>query len=64
MSDERASAAPNSPVWKNKDGSRFIFNTGHNSNWKIGKEESLTTHGSIFCEGKHILMIFTIASIV
>ena len=61
LSDKRASAAPNSPVWKKSGGNRFIFNTGTSLGWRIGQELSLTT-GGYFCKSKHILMIFTIAS--
>ena len=62
LSDERASAAPNSPVWKKSGGNRFIFNTGTSLGWRIGQELSLTT-GGYFCKSKHILINFTIASI-
>ena len=62
LSDERASDAPNNPVWKKSGGNRFIFTTGGSEGWRIGAgEESLTT-GDYVCKGKHILMIFTIAS--
>ena len=63
LSDERASAAPNSPVWKKSGGNRFIFNTGTSLGWRIGQELSLTT-GGYFCKSKHILMIFTIHPIL
>ena len=59
--DERASAAPNSPVWKNSPGNRFIFNTRGSEGWRIGSKAGLTT-GNYFCKGKHILVIFIIAS--
>ena len=60
--DKRASDAPNNPVWKMFAGNRFIFNDGGSAGWRIGAgEESLTT-GDYVCKGKHILMIFTIAS--
>jgi hypothetical protein len=62
LSDERASDAPNSPVWKNSAGNRFIFTNGGSDGWRIGDKEGLTT-GNYYCKGKHILMIFTIASI-
>ena len=62
LSDDRASDAPNSPVWKNSAGNRFIFNTGGSSGWRIGRESDLAD-GSYRCRGKHILMIFAIASI-
>ena len=61
LSDERSSLAPNSPVWKNGDGSRYIFNTGGTEGWRIAPYSSLAT-GSYTCQGKHILMTFTIAS--
>ena len=63
LSDKRASAAPNSPVWKKSGGNRFIFNTGTSLGWRIGQELSLTT-GGYFCKSKHILMIFTIHPIL
>ena len=56
LSNERAS----NPVWKNSDGSRFIFNSGGSTGWRIGQESGLTS-GNYYCKGKHILMIFTIA---
>ena len=60
--DERASDAPNNPVWKNSGGDRFIFNTGTSLGWRIGQEKSLTT-GGYFCKSKHILMIFTLLQV-
>ena len=60
-SDERASDAPDSPVWKNLAGNRFIFTTGSSDGWRIGKESSLTS-GGYMCKGKHSLKSFTIAS--
>ena len=62
LSGERASDAPNSPVWKNSAGNRFIFTTGNSDGWRIGPEYGLTS-GNYYCKGKHILMIFMIASI-
>ena len=59
--DERASAAPNSPVWKNLLGTRFIFTSGGSEGWRIGNKASLSA-GDYFCKGKHILVIFIIAS--
>ena len=62
LSDERASDAPDSPVWKNLAGNRFIFTTGGSDGWRIGPESGLAD-GKYYCRGKHILMIFMIASI-
>ena len=62
LSDERASGAPHNPVWKHSGGKRFIFNDGGSSGWRIGQESGLTT-GNYYCRGKHILVIFTIASL-
>ena len=62
LSNERASAAPNSQVWKKSGRNRFIFNTGTSLGWRIGQELSLTT-GGYFCKSKDISIIFTIASI-
>ena len=62
LSDERASDAPKSPVWKNSAGNRFIFNDGGSAGWRIGPESSLSD-GSYTCKGKHIFKIFTIASL-
>ena len=59
LSNERASAAPNNSVWKNSDGTRFIFNSGTSKGWRIGDKASLAD-GTHYCKGKHILMIFTI----
>ena len=65
---KRASDAPNSPVWKNSARNRFIFNDlfifsdGSSRGWRIGPETSLTD-GTHCCKGKHILMIFTIATL-
>ena len=59
FSDERASDAPNNPVWKNSAGNRFIFTDGGSNGWRIGDKESLTA-GDYYCKGKHILKIFTI----
>lgn len=50
LSDERTSLAPNSPVWKNGDGSRYIFNTGLSDGWRIGQESGLAT-GGYKCKG-------------
>ena len=60
--DKRASGAPNSPVWRNSLGNRFIFTNGNSYGWRIGDEESLTD-GTYYCISKHIFIIFTIASI-
>ena len=57
--NERASGAPNNPVWKRSGGKRFIFNDGSSSGWRIGQESGLTT-GNYYCKGKHILTIFAI----
>ena len=62
LSNARASASLNRPVWKNYDGTRFIFNTGTATGWRIGSMEDLTT-GRSSCKSKHILMNFTITSI-
>ena len=62
LSDKRASDAPNNPVWKNSAGNRFIFNDGGSAGWRIGAGEETLTTGGYVCKGKHILMIFTIAS--
>ena len=62
LSDERASDAPNNPVWKNVAGNRFIFTTGDSAGWTIGDKESLTD-GTYFCKSKDIFIIFTIASL-
>ena len=51
--DERASDAPNSLVWKNYRQNRFIFNTGGRYGWRIGQESALTS-GNYYCKGKHI----------
>ena len=59
LSNESASAAPNNPVWKNSDGSRFIFNSGSVEGWRIGEESDLTS-GNSYSKGRHILMIFPI----
>ena len=66
-SDERASDAPNNPVWKNIAGNRFIFNDGGSAGgspagWTIGDKESLTD-GTYYCKSKDIFIIFTIASL-
>ena len=61
LSNARASASLNRPVWKNYDGTRFIFNTGTTTGWRIGNMESLTD-GSYYCKSKHILMKFTVAT--
>ena len=63
LTDKRASDTPNSPVWKNAAGNRFIFTTGSSSGWRIGFESGLTS-GDYHCKGNHILMIFTIAIVV
>ena len=63
LSEERASDAPNNPVWKNSAGNRFIFNDGGSAGWRIGAREETLTTGGYVCKSKHILMIFTIASI-
>ena len=62
LSDKKASDAPNSPVWKNSAVNRFIFTNGNSDGWRIGQESALTS-GNYYCKGKHILMIFTIASL-
>ena len=65
--DKRASDAPNSPVWKNSARNRFIFTTevgyltGGSAGWRIGTEKSLAD-GGYRCKGKHIFILFTIAS--
>ena len=51
--DERASDAPNNPVWKMIGRDRFIFNTGCSSGWRIGQKSSLAD-GAYNCRGKHI----------
>ena len=51
LTDERASAAPSSPVWKKSGGNRFIINTGTSTGWRIGPESSLAD-GSYNCKGK------------
>ena len=56
LANERASAKPNSPVWKTPQGDRFIFNTGSKEGWRIGSETSLAT-GSSYCKGKIILIV-------
>ena len=60
LSNERAS----NPVWKNSDGSRYIYNTGNSFGWRIGHYVHLTSDNYYFadynCKGKHFLMIFTI----
>ena len=61
--DERSSAVPNSPVWKNLQGTGFIFTSGSSEGWRIGNKASLTA-GDYFCKGKHIFIIFTIVSTV
>ena len=60
-SDERASDAPNNPVWKNSAGNRFIFNTGSSRGWRIGTK-SFLSDGDYYCKGKHILILSPIAS--
>ena len=62
LSDERASDAPNNPVWKRSGGNRFIFNTGSTYGWRISDKQGLTT-GDYRCKSKHIWIIFTVASI-
>ena len=62
LSNARASASLNRPVWKNFDGTGFIFNNGSTEGWRIGDLESLTDSG-YFCKSKQILMSFTIANI-
>ena len=62
LADERALDAPNSPVWKNSGGKRFIFNTGTSAGWRIGDKDSLTA-GDFWCKGKHILMFFLLESL-
>ena len=62
LSDERASGAPNNPVWKNSAGNRFIFTNGNSEGWRIGPKSSLAD-GSYFCKGKYILILFVIASL-
>ena len=62
LSDERASDAPNNPVWKIPGRNRFIFNDGYSEGWRIGAKSDLAD-GNYYCKGKHILIIFTIASL-
>ena len=62
LSDERASDAPNNPVWKNSAGNRFIFTDGNSNGWRIGDKKDLT-NGGYYCKSKHILISFTIAKI-
>ena len=61
LSDERASGAPNNPVWKIFAGNRFIFTDGNSNGWRIGPKSSLAD-GSYYCKGKHILIILKVAS--
>ena len=51
LSDKRADAAPNNPVWKNPTEDQFIFNTGTSTGWRIGKEVSLK-NGSYWYKSK------------
>ena len=57
LSDERASDAPNNPVWKKfqtfGDDRRFIFNDGSSRGWRIGTK-SFLSDGNYYCKGKHI----------
>ena len=62
LSNERSSGAPNSPVWKNSAGNRFIFTDGNSNGWRIGDKKDLT-NGGYYCKSKHILISFTIAKI-
>ena len=59
-SDERASAAQNTPVWKRSGEDLFIFNDGiMTEGWRIGNKETLTT-GGYYCQGMHIFIIFNV----
>ena len=60
--DKRALGAPNSPVWRNSAGTRFIFTDGNSNGQRIGQESGLTTTGNYFCKSKQIFIIFTFAS--
>ena len=39
--NERAAEAQNSPAWKHPEKDRYIFTTGSQSGWRIGKQDHL-----------------------
>ena len=39
--NERAAEAQNSPAWKHPKKDRYIFTTGSQSGWRIGKQDHL-----------------------
>ena len=49
-------SGPNNPVWKQKDGSFYIFNTGDSKGFRIGKEEHIKDGESYYHSKKHILL--------
>ena len=46
-------SAPNNPVWKQKAGNFYIFNTGNSDGLRIGKEERIKTGQSYYYSKKY-----------
>ena len=54
LSHERAGAAPNLLVWKLEGRDRYIFNTGTDNGWRIGRYMFLST-GRSYYKSKFLL---------